>query len=195
MDSVVPEVVADIVSDGDAIIVVNGVSALPGTSIGLRVSSFALGMASPIFKERFAAAAPAQKGEGSPIVLEIAGDSGDAMCILCNILHLQNDKLPVRMEPEMLRRIGYLARDYRCAVAASRATSYWFDRLYDQKLGDLPEIWKVIEAAYLLDEAVFFARFTSLWVLQQPIGAQIIPPVGNDLGAQRLLCDTPRSPW
>jgi len=101
----------------------------------------------------------------SETIISLPGEDADAMLLLCHILHLQNDKLPTRIAPSLLLRLGALARKYECVVAAGRATVYWFDNLY---FADDPgNIWEIIEAAYLWDEAIFFARFTSMWVLRQ----------------------------
>ena len=106
-------------------------------------------------------------------MLPLLDDDGDAMYILCNILHLRNDKLPALVSPELLCKIALLADKYECSVAAGRATGPWFDRLYASKAhGDL---WRIIEAAFLLDEPMFFARFTSRWVLEQSAFKRFIP--------------------
>ena len=115
--------------------------------------------------------------------IAVAEDDGDAMLILCNILHLRNDKLPIRMTPDLLFKMAVLCGKYQCAVAAGRATVQWFDRLYSSK--EECDSWKVIEAAFLLDEAVFFARFTSRWVLSQPINQRRFP-VPSSVDTQKL---------
>lgn len=149
--------------------------------IGLRVSKYALSMASPVLKAAFAAAANKTENEVDQKepknVVSVADDDGDAMYILCNILHLRNDKLPARILPDLLCKIACLAHKYQCVVAAGRATLQWFDQLYaSKKPGD---IWKIIEAAYLLDEAMFFARFTARWVLEQSLHFRLVPAATN----------------
>ncbi|KAK3050839.1 hypothetical protein LTR09_007916 [Extremus antarcticus] len=163
-----PDKIAEIVSGGDGILVLNGMAAAPATSIGLRVSTHALSLASPVFGDEIARHKPPQPNADattSETIISLPGEDADAMLLLCHILHLQNDKLPTRIAPSLLLRLGALARKYECVVAAGRATVYWFDNLY---FADDPgNIWEIIEAAYLWDEAIFFARFTSMWVLRQ----------------------------
>ena len=172
-----PGRIADIVPTGNVILVVNGIKNSPG-KLGLRVSSQVLSMASSVFGALLAVAGnkrPHNDG-GAPRTTTMAmddDDNGDAMFILLNILHLKNDKLPARMIPDLLCKVATLAVKYQCDVAAGRATLQWFDRLYASK--ESCDVWKIIEAAYLLDEPMFFARFTSRWVLEQSISTRSIP--------------------
>ena len=151
------------------------------SSIGLRVSQFALSMASPVFKAAFASDANKIENEADQkrprSIASIPDDDGDAMFILCNVLHLRNDKLPARVLPDLLCKIACLAHKYQCVVAAGRATLQWFDRLYASK--NPGDIWKIIEAAYLLNEAIFFARFTSRWVFEQSLHLRQVPSATN----------------
>ena len=146
-------------------------------SIGLRVSTHALCLASPVFKSLFATAATnavQRDGDNDPqSLVKLPEDDGDAMFILVNILHLRNDKLPARLLPSLLCKIASLAHKYQCVVAAGRATLQWFDRLYASSTR--VNTWEIIEAAYLLDEAMFFARFTSRWVLEQSVYRRQVP--------------------
>lgn len=52
----------------------------------------------------------------------LGNEDGDAMILLCNILHLQNNKLPARISPELLYKLAVLAEKYHCAVAIGRTT-------------------------------------------------------------------------
>ena len=113
-------------------------------------------------------------GDGkAQAVIPLSDDDGDAMFILANLLHLRNDKLPARLQPSLLRKVASLAHKYQCVVAAGRATLQWFDRLYTSTLSC--DTWEVIEAAYLLDEAMYFARFTSRWFLSASLYTRQIP--------------------
>ena len=116
--------------------------------------------------------------DGRPqIIQRLEDDDGDAMYILCNILHLRNDKLPIRILPDLLCKVAALAHKYHCVIAAGRATLQWFDRLYASK--ERCDVWKVIEAAFLLDEAMFFARFTSRWILEEPLFKRQVPAASS----------------
>jgi hypothetical protein len=141
------------------------------------VSSFALSVTSPVFQATFAGSPPSHiqkiSQDGAPsTIVSLADEDGDAMLVLCNILHLRNDKLPARVSPNVLRRLGTLAKKYECVMAAGRATVQWFDALYFAD--DITNIWEIIEAAFLWDEATFFARFTSKWILQQSVFSKTI---------------------
>ena len=129
-------------------------------------------MASVAFQTMFAIATTAA-GTATKTVFPLPDDDGDAVYILCNILHLRNDKLPTNLMPDLLCKLALLCKKYQCVVAAGRATLQWFDRLHASK--DPGDLWKIIEAAYLLDEPMFFARFTARWVLQQPIFQRQMP--------------------
>ena len=93
-------------------------------------------MASPVLKAAFAPDKNATKianSKDDEIVVELPEDDGDAVYILCNILHLRNDKLPARISPDMLCKVASHANKYQCVIAAGRATLQWFDRLYAAK--------------------------------------------------------------
>ncbi|KAK5734973.1 hypothetical protein LTR17_008462 [Elasticomyces elasticus] len=106
-------------------------------------------------------------------VLMYADDEDDVetLYLLCNILHLRNDKLPSRLSVDALCSLSKMVQKYKCATAVGRATMGWFDRLYSAaKAGTVVvDVWKMVEAAYLLDEPIFFSRFTEMWVLEEPL--------------------------
>lgn len=165
--------IINIIPDGDLVLAVND-------KYNLRVSSLVLTLTSSVFK----ALIEAHKAHPSATpTLSLGNDEGDGMYILCSILHLRNDKLPTSIEPDLLIKVAKLANKYQCVVAAGRATLQWFDRLYASK-GPW-DVWKIIEAAYLLDEAMFFARFTNRWMLQQPLSRMSIP-VATESGTEKL---------
>ena len=53
----------------------------------------------------------------------------------------------------------------------------WFDHLYSSATSD--NTWEIVEAAYLLDEPLFFARFSSRWVLQQSLVGRSVPAASS----------------
>ena len=152
-------------------------------------------MASPTFKAFFAVTAvrvkqsalqasdgtnsTTDKGDddsstAAPItIVPVPTDDPDSMFILCNLLHLRNDNLPKTMFPERLYNLAYLAHKYQCVVAAGRAAAEWFDRLHTSR--NPGDMWKIIEAAFLFDDPLFFARFTSRWILEQPMANKRLP--------------------
>ena len=183
----IPENIIDIVPDGDAILIVAGMSSAAETPTGLRVSQHALSMASPVLKAGFIEAVfnddVSNSRDQHTSLVYLLDDDGDAMYILINILHLRNDKLPTRILPGMLYLLSCLAVKYQCTVAARPATLQWFDRLYANQ--SRSETWMTIEAAYLLDEATFFARFTARWVLEQSLHFRQVP-TATSMDTQKL---------
>lgn len=139
-----PEKIIEVVPQGDALLVLDGVR--------LCVSTHALSLASPVFKVKLSSEG---QGETSDIVLALPekGDDAEAMILLCWILHLRNDSLPLQVSSNALLRLGILARTYGCVVAASRATAQWFDQLYNPQdagvIQSSSDIWQIIEAAYV----------------------------------------------
>jgi hypothetical protein len=124
------------------------------------------------------------------IVISLPDEDGDAVYVLVNILHLRNDKLPARLTPAALSKLASLAHKYQCVIAAGRATVQWFDRLY---ASNTPlNTWEIVEAAYLLDEPLFFARFSSLWVLQQSLFGRTVPGASS-AETQKLGCKSSSS--
>lgn len=123
--------------------------------------------------------------DANEAVITLLDDDGDAMYVLVNILHLRNDKLPARLTPTALSQLASLAHKYQCVVAAGRATVQWFDYLYASTAPF--NTWEIVEAAYLLDEPLFFARFSSRWVLQQTLFRRQVPAAGSS-ETQKLGC-------
>ncbi|KAF7192577.1 hypothetical protein HII31_06086 [Pseudocercospora fuligena] len=180
-----PEATVDICDDGDTVLVV---SSLAGISkpMGIRVSSTVLTLASPVFKRLLStpaslyapaslatpvSATPAASGEIEARLIHLS-DDGDSIYMLCNILHLQNDKLPTKIAPELLFRFIATSSKYQCLVAISRACGQWLDHIYHH-LSNPPNgqlIFQLIETSMILNDAVYFARFTSKWVLSTPLG-------------------------
>lgn len=75
-------------------------------------------MSSPVFRAMLAHTA----SETVPL----GNDDGDGMILLCNILHLQNNKLPARISSELLYKLAVLAEKYHCTVAIGRTTVMQF---------------------------------------------------------------------
>jgi hypothetical protein len=104
-------------------------------------------------------------------IIPLPEDDGDALILILYILHFRNQALPAYVSPDTLIRVGVLATKYRCAHAISRATTQWFDRIF-MEMATVPhnptETLKMIQAAFILDEAMYFARFTGRWVQCSP---------------------------
>jgi hypothetical protein len=107
----------------------------------------------------------------NPKTLDLtASDDGDTLFLLMNVLHLRNDSLPMRIEPDALSLFAAMATKYDCVNAAGRTASTWFDHIYAKY--DTPPIFQMIEAAFLLNDAVWFARFTTRFVLRERTGQE-----------------------
>lgn len=101
-------------------------------------------------------------------IISLPGDDGDALLLILYILHFRNNNLPAYVQPARLIRVGVLATKYRCTSAISRATTQWFDRIYSEVESGKPikpaELLTLIQAAYICEEAMYFARLTGLYV-------------------------------
>jgi len=163
-----------------------------GDSTGLRCSSAVLSMASPVFKDALAAPVvpqpPATDSSAtsatptSPLtgkLISLPEDDGDSLLLILYILHFRHRHLPAYIQPDALMRIGVLANKYRCTHAISRATTQWFDRIFSgldssctTNAATAAEITLLmIQAAFMLDEATYFARFTGRYVRHAPRSA------------------------
>nr|POF03866.1 hypothetical protein CFP56_21622 [Quercus suber] len=156
-----------VLEGGDVVLCISGLAGLR-KPVGLRCSSHILTMTSPVFKTLLADAGDREAQ------LHLPEDDGDALLLLCNLLHLRNDALPSRLPADLLYRVAVLADKYDCSTAAGRATMGWFDGLLRQpgtmtRL-DLP---RIIQAAYFLNEPTSFVRFTERWVLCEGMGARL----------------------
>jgi hypothetical protein len=139
-------------------------------------------MASKIFKAALATPAtphpPATDSSASSTtgkLLSLLDDDGDALLLICYIFHFRSDLLPNAITSDTLLRMGVLATKYQCINAISRTTSPWFDRIYSAN--DANDTLKMIQATYLLDEPIFFARFTSRSV--KTTQRSLKPPAGQ----------------
>ena len=113
----------------------------------------------------------------------------DAFLLLMNVLHHRNDILPTRIQPHFLLRYIAVAARFKCLTAASRAAAPWFDHIY-HKITTAPA-FELIEAAYILNDPVYFSRFTTRWVLQQPLGQSLdtLASEGSGQARKRLTAE------
>jgi len=123
-------------------------------------------------------------------MIPLPEDDGDALLLILYILHFRHQNLPAYIHPDALIRIGVLANKYRCTHAISRATTQWFDRIFTgldastNAANAADTTLLMIQAAFILDEATYFARFTGRYVRTTPRSAtalseeQQLLPVG-----------------
>ena len=146
-----------------------------------------------MFKAHFATAA--QKREEEPkTVITLPDEDFDAVLGVIQIIHLRNNELPAQVSADQLHQITLFAQAYDCKVAIGRSTTQWFDRLYHKNNSDQADLCKIIEAAYLLDEAVWFARFTSRWVLNSSMLAPQLPEMHTTETLKLALTLTSQQP-
>lgn len=100
----------------------------------------------------------AQRSSTSPKSISLVDDNATTMTLMCNILHLQNASLPAQLSAADLRYFAIMADKYDCATAIKSICYAWFSQL--DNFAPCESQLEVIEAAGLLDEATFFARFT-----------------------------------
>ncbi|EGP89751.1 uncharacterized protein MYCGRDRAFT_90453 [Zymoseptoria tritici IPO323] len=166
----------DVCGEGDIVLMVDTVGGST-TPIGIRVSSQVLSITSPVFKRMFQTSNEATGGVNGTAcrsdnakVVRLPDDDGDTIFLLMNVLHLRNDSLPARIESNALSHFAAMVTKYDCVNAAGRAASTWFDHIYAKCSN--PPLFQMVEAAYLLNDAVWFARFTSRFVLNERLGQE-----------------------
>lgn len=200
-----PDAIVDVCAEGDIILVVSSLASI-ANPMGIRVSSNALSFASPVFRRLLQPSsaadamntpisAPSSPEAEEPRMIHLPSDDGDSLYLLCNVLHLRNDQLPTKLLPDALFRFVACCAKYGSLVAASRAASTWLDYLYTR---NEPETdgsrcsvtFKLLEAAYILNDAVFFSRFSARWVLSEAMGKplhEIVPDVPRQKLAAALV--------
>ncbi|KAK6429444.1 hypothetical protein LTR95_014408 [Oleoguttula sp. CCFEE 5521] len=199
----VPGIIIDVSEDGDVLLVVTSGWVTRDTA-GFRCSSAALSLASPVFKAILAApiattlpqppatdsaftfASTSPSTEVGKLVPLREPDS-DALVVILNIIHFKTIYLPGRLAPDRLLHVGTLAAKYQCVNAISRACTPWFDEIYTANLRE--DTATMVQAAYDLNDAVFFTRFTNRYILTAPRPMKAIAAPQSDdniAGALRL---------
>lgn len=180
LPSPIPTKFVSLVADADALLLVKEHSSSEDV-IALGVSFDVVRVASLFFAAELALSLGAQdtqwasKRRQLPWI-DVTREGHSHIWTLCmNIMHLQNDVLPVTLDAQRLSMMACLASRYCFVAAISWWTANWFDHIYFQdREGDLID---TIEAAMLLDHPIYFARFTARLLLYHrlPYGTQIPP--------------------
>lgn len=108
-------------------------------------SSVFKAMLGPHFKEGKDLAASQGRG---PYSLQLPDDDPAVMRILCLVMHLENEKIPVKMTPEQITEIAELSDKYDCLKALRLAAGLWFEGHI--KAMDPERDAKLLSAAYIL---------------------------------------------
>ncbi|KAK5718575.1 hypothetical protein LTR15_008306 [Elasticomyces elasticus] len=149
--------IVDVDSAGDVILVC---SAGSGGEKRLRVSSAALGLGSPVFKAMLSV----RFREGHELALNfridvpLPDDDGEAMNILCNVLHHRNkavlDNWP---QTDMMVKVAILSDKYDCIEAMMPTAKCWLPP--PTKTGNLTSRRNLMTAAYYFHDNKAFATY------------------------------------
>nr|OQO27196.1 hypothetical protein B0A51_05080 [Rachicladosporium sp. CCFEE 5018] len=195
----VPEIIIDVSDDGDVLLVVTSGRATRDTA-GFRCSSAALSLASPVFKAILAApiATPLPQPPATDSAFTFTSPSAevgklvplrepdsDALVVILNIIHFKTICLPARLAPNKLLHVGTLAAKYQCVDAIARACTPWFNSIYAANLRD--DTATMVQAAYHLNDAVFFTRSTNRYILGVPRPMNSIATPQSDDNIARAL--------
>ena len=137
----------------------------------LGVSSKHLTLASPVFKALlrggFAEARDFQPGGNAEVTLP--EDNPAALWLLLHVLHGQPNKVPSRIDLEMLTKIAVLVDKYELHEAAAMVTTLWFSKLDIEPSplyeGFVDKILQVICISWVLRESRIFSAMTRLAML------------------------------
>lgn len=153
---------------GDVILVVDD-GYHPATKI--RISSCILATTSSVFKALFSAnfsegkALRSHAGGNQPTELTMSDRPAD-MRKLCKLLHFRDSLDP--MSAREFFGLSLIIDKYDCAAALYHFTHGVFQGVKDSLCLDVNTIIYYIAAAYLLDDAMGFQKFTKMLVLQSP---------------------------
>ncbi len=132
-----------------------------------RVSSKVLSLASPVFKAMFTSGFKesiiSTVTANNPSIISLPDDDPRAMMYLCQIIHLQQDKLVEAISREMMESLGLLCDKYQCTSAVSNFAEWWLGKL--SKGLYAVELSRLLQAAYLLDAPTAFSSIS--WKLLQ----------------------------
>lgn len=100
----------------------------------------------------------------SPVEIPLPDDDPKAMAVLCQMLHLQNDKIPLRLEVGHIFMVGVLVAKYECAAAVKPHAQCWIG----QHLGttDMATLRALFVSAYHFQHAELFEQLGAKLVLQ-----------------------------
>lgn len=100
----------------------------------------------------------------SPVEIPLLDDDPKAMTVLCQMLHLQNDKIPLRLCVDNIFLVGVLVDKYECAAAVKAHAQCWIG----QHLGttDMAALRALFVIAYHFQHAELFEQLGTKLILQ-----------------------------
>ncbi|KAH7344380.1 hypothetical protein BKA66DRAFT_434194, partial [Pyrenochaeta sp. MPI-SDFR-AT-0127] len=143
----------EIATNGDVILVVGP----QGKKI--RVCSFILQNASTYFRAMFGPHFAEGKDlkSNDPKEMLMPGDNANALEIICNIMHLQNDAVPQSLSPSDIFDIAIAADKFDSVIALKHVSTLW---LKPKGVESISELGYLMAAAYILDNAQAFSEIT-----------------------------------
>lgn len=100
----------------------------------------------------------------SCVGIPLPDDDPKAMAFLCQVLHLQNDKIPLRLNVEDIFMVGVLVNKYECAAAFKPHAQCWIG----EHLGilNIAALRRLFISAYHFQHAELFEQLGTKLVLQ-----------------------------
>lgn len=165
---------SDIAPDGDIILVVGS------SSKKIRVCSILLKNASPYFRNllgpHFAEGQDVKCDNPKEVLMPV--DNAEALEMICNIIHLCNDAVPLCLPAKKVFEIAVTAEKFDCVVALKLASAHWLTSTDVESLTDLAYL---MAAAYVMDDAAAFSEITFSMVLRHCGSYLILAEPGDDL--------------
>jgi hypothetical protein len=133
----------------------------------LRVSSQILRNASTYFSNLFGPnfAEGQNLSSSDPKEVRMPDDNARAVETICNIIHLRNDAVPLRLAPEEVFEIAVAADKFDCVSAVKLASIFWL-KTSGTEVQVVSELARLLGAAYILDNGDAFGEITLAMMMQ-----------------------------
>lgn len=127
----------------------------------LRVSAVILGNASPYFSNLFGPhfAEGQNLSSSAPKDVPMPDDDAKAVDIICSIIHLRNDVVPLSLDPKEVFAVAVTAEKFDCANAVKLASMFWL-KMSVVEVHAVEDLAYLMGAAYILDNGDAFAEIT-----------------------------------
>jgi hypothetical protein len=141
----------------------------------LVVSSKVLSVASPVFKAMFCgefsegARLAARHEPSPPFQLPLPDDDGDAMLLLCKLLHFATDDVPDLPGLDLLAKLAEVCDKYQCTLVLRHCGNCWarnWLREFETEAPELEDLCYLFLFTYIADLAAEFAEVAWMLLLQ-----------------------------
>ncbi|VUC21287.1 unnamed protein product [Clonostachys rosea] len=140
----------------------------------LVVSSKVLSVASPVFKAMFCGefsegARLAAKEGPAPFQLPLPDDDGDAMLLLCKLLHFAIDDVPDLPGLDLLAKLAEVCDRYQCTAVLRHCGNCWARNWlgeFEREAPELEDLCYLFLFAYIADLAAEFSEVAWMLLLQ-----------------------------